>query len=45
MRDYHKYAVLFILTDFYTKLTKLCNKLCVNSSSVAAQLMHTCIIQ
>lgn len=41
MRNYHKYAVLFILTDFYIKTDKAVHRLDIDSGSVSTQLMHT----
>lgn len=45
MQNYHKYAVLFTLTNFYIKTDKAAHKLDLDSGSVSTQLMHTWIIQ
>ena len=45
MRNYHKYTVLFTLTNFDIKPDKAVHKLDLDSGSVSTQLMHTWIIQ
>ena len=41
MRNYHKYAVLFTLTNFDIKTDKAVHKLDLDSGSVSTQLIHT----